>query len=474
LHKIILYTIFVFVIFSGIVSVIPFQAHGDGLYGENVYASIGNRKMVMSIKINPPILTPENSQDRYIQLRFFDSNTGSPINNVSFFLNATKGDEKLMNELFYTKNGNMTIKFLPGGKIGQWTVQGDQEPILNGWYSPTGQVNVQSPILSIGGLYHFHITLLGFDYPNEVLPPDVKVQFDSYLSVGDFYNTSVSYKSIPYNTTIISYYDKTLNNNFDSTRLQISWSMPFDWDPKRYQDRPFLVHEELRIPSSFHEFVDTPRFSATVNGNPIMHDKIVLDNLSIKNTTIVHLFVYKQDVQQLVNVISHDAKTMDFAVFPDHTNVTTSTDIFADFGGLELKLGWNPKTIVPYTLNNLKLVFFDQLTGQQVYDKVQYDLKILTFNGGTIISKTNLVALGGTDAQSLNLPSNGIYSIQVTIKSVIINGTPDKSRNGIARGNLVIPSTVETVPEFPFAIPLLLIGMISILTLYRMKSDYRN
>jgi hypothetical protein len=463
LQKIILCALFVFVIFSGLASITPFQAHGDGFSNENVYASVGNRNLVMYIQIYPPILTSENSDDRYLHLRFYDANTNESINNVSFFLNATKGDQRLMYDLFYTKDGSITLKFLPGGKDGQWTVQGDNEPTLGGWYSQDGTVNVISPILTVGGLYHFNMTLLSFDFPNEISPSNVNVQFNSYLSVGDFYNTSIDYNSIPYNTTIISYYDKTFNSNFDPSKLQISWSMPFDWDPKKYQNRPFLVHEELRVPNSFREFVNTPTFSAMVNGNPISHSKIVLDNLSLKNTTIVHLFVYKEDVQKMANEIKPNTKTMDFVVYPYHANVTTSDDIFTDFGGLEVKLGWSPITLAPYSTNNLNLIFFDQLTGQQVINDVKYDLKILDANGGVIIFKTDLMATGGTDVQSLNLPGNGVYSVQIIVKSVVTNGIQDTTKSGTARGDLVIPSVVslETIPEFPITTSMIfVIGVI--------------
>src|SRR5437867_1468733 len=79
-----------------VVSVMPFQAFGDGFTQENVYASVGNRKMAMFVKINPPILTSQNLQDRYLLLRFFDAETNNPIKNVSFFLNVTKGNQLLM------------------------------------------------------------------------------------------------------------------------------------------------------------------------------------------------------------------------------------------------------------------------------------------------------------------------------------------------------------------------------------------
>ncbi|MGI0060002.1 MAG: hypothetical protein ACREBJ_09565, partial [Nitrosotalea sp.] len=48
----------------------------------------------------------------------------------------------------------------------------------------------------------------------------------------------------------------------------------------------------------------------------------------------------------------------------------------------------------------------------------------------------------GADTQTVNLPGNGIYSIVLHVKSIITNGIPDMTRLGMARGNVVIPSTV--------------------------------
>jgi hypothetical protein len=447
---------------------VQFEAHADGFARENVFASVAGRKMAMFIQVNPPILTSDNLTNRFVQFRFYDANTNSSLNNVSFFLNVTKGNQKMMYDLFYTKSGLMTIEFQPGGEAGKWTVYGNQEPTLGGWYSETDQVNVQSPILSEGGLYHFNMELISFDYPNEVLPPNTKVAFDSYLSVGDFSSTAINYNSQQYNATLVSYYDKVQNINFNPSKLQVSWSMPFDWDPSRYQGRAFLVHEELRIPDTFKEFVDTPTFSATVNGNPMNPDKIVLDTYSIPNTTIVHLFVNMQDMQKLSSTVGPDTSTMDFVVSPSHTNASTSTDIFTDFGGWQIKLGWSPQTLSAGTANNVSLAFFDQLTGQPVGSDVKYDLKLLDASGGIIISKPNLVAKGGTDLQQLNLPSNGIYTIKVSVTSFLNSDVVDTSRNGVARGNVVIPSVAgqQVIPEFPeSAAIVLVIGIVSLISL---------
>ncbi|HEV2192336.1 MAG TPA: PEFG-CTERM sorting domain-containing protein, partial [Nitrosopumilaceae archaeon] len=120
--------------------------------------------------------------------------------------------------------------------------------------------------------------------------------------------------------------------------------------------------------------------------------------------------------------------------------------------------------ITANTQNNLKLTFFDAFTEQQVTGDVNYDLKILDKDGNTAISETGLKAKGGIDTQLINLPSNGIYRIEINIKSIVNNGIPDTSRIGIGRGDLVIPSTVK-VPEFgPVTSLVLVIAIVSVVT----------
>ena len=66
-----------------------------------------------------------------------------------------------------------------------------------------------------------------------------------------------------------------------------------------------------------------------------------------------------------------------------------------------------------------------------------------------MLSKTGLVARNGTDIIPANLPGNGIYGIQISVKSVVSNSLPDYSRGGVGRGSLVIPSDIDqsSVPE---------------------------
>ena len=430
------------IIISSTVPFIPQKAYGDGFTQENVQASIGNRVITAFIKLNPPIITSDTSVDKTLEFRFFDANTNTTINNVSFFINATKGDKILMHELFYTHTGYLTIKFQPGGEDGKYTVYGDPDPVLGGLGSQTDQVTVAGPILQEGGLYHFHMELLAIDYANTLIDQSNPPKFDSYLSVGDVSTQDVTYQNNSYNTTLISYYDKTSNFNFDESTKQFSWDMPFNWDVNRFQDRPIFIHEELRVPKSLTAFSDTPTYAASAQGYGLTGSRIIVDPYTNADYMIDHLLLNKFDLLNMAKTVPSGTSGIEFKVAPEKPNVQTSASLLTDFGGWHVKLGWNPKNLEASSQNNLNISFFDSFTEKQVTGDVNYDIQILDKDQSVLWSKTNAIARSGADTQTVNLPINGIYSIVIKVKSIIMSGTPDTTRTGMARGNVVIPSTV--------------------------------
>jgi hypothetical protein len=428
-------------------SSLPQQAFGDGFAMENLPpASIGNRNAQLFIKLKPTIITSDTSQPRELYLRLFDANTNQTILHDSFFITISKHEQMLMRDLFHTHTGELILDITPTNTPGQWTIYGDQEPFLNAWVNQDGgPIPVLAPVLGEGGLYHIHIELFAIDYDKNIFTPDQAPKWDSYLSVGDISNHDLNYNGHDYNSTIISYYDKINNDfNFDSSKVQISYSMPFDWNFTRIGDRPIFVHEEIHIPKSFKEFTNTPTYSATVNGYQITGRRLIVDPYTLGYTVIAHILLNKVDLQNLANQLHNGINSMTFTLAPAKPNVVTSSSVLTDFGGWGIKLGWHPTQIAANSQNSLKLSFFDAFTDQPVNGDVNYDLKILDSGGNTILSKTNLTAKSATDTQTLNLSGNGIYNIQINIKSIVGPiGLPDTSRIGLARGNLVIPSTVS-------------------------------
>ncbi|HSB56785.1 MAG TPA: peptidase [Nitrosopumilaceae archaeon] len=436
--------IFSLVLFSSLSYVIH-EAYGDGLTMEILPpASLGDRQASLFIQVSPPILTSDTTQDTFLKLRLFDANNNQTIQSDSFFVKVTKDDQLLMRELFYTKSGELTIKIKPTNTPGKWQAYGDIESTLGGWTATNDQVRVDAPVFLEGGLYHFEIKFIGIDAAKNIFKQGEEPTFNSYLSVGDVFKKSITYQTKPYDTTIISYYDRIRDFQFDETKKVISFSMPFNWNASRIEGQNIFVHEEIQIPKSFKEFADNTSFTAKVNGIPLVGRMLAVDPYSKEDTLILHYLINKNDILEMTKKVSSNTKTMNFTLSPGNSDLQTSTEILTDFGGFRAELGWSPTDLKANTKTDLKVTFFDAISGKQVAGDIKYDLKILDKNGNVAFSKTDLNAVGALDTQSVNFANNGVYNLEIDIKSITINGKTDSSRLGVARGYVIIPSTVTS------------------------------
>lgn len=452
LKKLFKISLFTFLLVSVIFSSLPRNAFGDGFAMENLPpASVGNRQVQLFIKLNPTILFSNSGVQPTVFFRWFDASTNQTLQHISFFLTITKHNQLLFRELLHTHTGILNINVMPTNGP-HWQVYADHEPILNGWVPDNDDdpIDIQGPVFNEGGLYHFNIQMFSIDYDNNIFDttdnPQSIPTFDAYLSVGDVSNHNLDYQGNTYNSTVISYYDKINDDfSFDPSKVQLSYSMPFDWNMTRLANQPIFVHEEIHIPKSFKQFTDTPTYSATVNGYQVTGRRLIVDPYTSGSTVIAHILLNKIDIENMAKTIPPGTDTMNFTLAPAKPNVQTSNSVLTDFGGWGIKLGWNPTQIAANSQNNLQLNFFDAFTEKPVNGDVNYDLKLMDSSGNTILSKNNLVAKSSSDTQSLNLPGNGLYTLQINITSVVgPTGLPDTSRIGMARGNLVIPSTVST------------------------------
>jgi hypothetical protein len=419
------------------------QIVADGLFEENLPpASVGDRQASLYTKISPPILTSDTKQNALFQLRLFDSKTGNNITNVNYFLTVSKGDKLLMRELFYSKDGPLTLKFQPNQ--GPVRVYGTTEPFLGGWASETGQITVSGPVLTEGGLYHFAVEIFGIDNVRNIFKPENAPRFDSYLSIGDVYATNLTYGNQNYNSTLISYYDKVRNFTFEPEELKAEWSMPFDWNVSRIRSNNIFVHEEIKVPKSFSEFSNSSRFSGTVNGQQLAGRSLAIDPFTSENALIIHFLLNKNDIIKLAEnnqALAASNDSMKFTIQPlANQSQRTSTDIVTDSGGIHTSLLWNPDPPV-IGENTLDINFSDAQSGNRLNGDVNYDLSIRNTKGEEILRNNNITATNGISNQTISLPSKGEYNLEVKVNSLkLLNQTSlDTTRKGIARGFVVIP-----------------------------------
>ena len=445
------------------------KAYADGLTQENLPpATVGNRQASLFVKVSPPILISTSKQDTFMQFRLFDANNNQTIQHVTYDISVFRGasgsstsstDKPLLRDFFHAHNGLLTLRIQP--TQGPLTIYGEQDPILNAWVAdPGGTINIRGPLLLQGGLYHFHVEIFTIDNDRSLFMPEQAPKFDSYLSVGDVYNNKWEYQNHNYNTTLISYYDKINGGlNFNPANKIFSWSMPFNWNLTRIKQQPIFVHEEMRLPKNWKGLGDNTQFKALVNGQPLSGRSLAIDPFSFPNAMVVHYLINKNDVLRLaqqVNAANNNnaggAKTnttglMKFTLSSLNTatnQIATSSDLVTNTGGIHAAVSWSPNPLKPKTQSTVKIGFYDPVTSNPLStNNVKYDMTILDKNGHPLITKQNLVAKNAADTQIVTFPSNAIYQIQLQIKGLQKTGqTIDLTRNGIARGYVV-------VPEFP-------------------------
>ena len=461
------------------------KAFGDGLTQENLPpASVGNRQASLFVKVNPPILTTDNRQDAFMQFRLFDAKNNQTIQHVTYEITITKGinatsssstqqqQQPLLQDFFHAHNGLLTIKVQPTN--GSLQLYGDRDPFQNALIAdPGGSVNIKGPILLDGGLYHFHIEIFGIDNDRNIFIPENAPKFDSWLSVGDVYHNNWDYQNHNYNTTLISYYDKINNLNFDPAKKSFSWSMPFNWNLTRLQQQPVFVHEEMRLPKSWKGLGDSTMYNATVNSQPLSGRSLAIDPFSFPNAMVVHYLVNKNDILKLAQEQQQQQSTkqangnnnttglMRFTLLPPSASaqqqIPTSSDLVTNTGGIHAAVSWSPNPLKPQTQSTIKISFYDPVTSNPLStNDIKYDMIILKDNH-TVITKPNLLAKNAADTQTITFPANGTYNIQLVIKGLLKTGqTPDLTRNGITTGAVV-------VPEFTSAGALLSIGALFVI-----------
>lgn len=438
-----------FAVLSIIAVTLPNQkAFGDGLTSETFTATLGNRNAEMLVEVNPPILTDETRDEAYMLFRLYDANTNETIPYTTFFISVEKGigedAETIMSPtLFHTESGLLRLKVQPAQ--GELQIFGTQEQFLNAWVAdPGGTVNIQGPLFLEGGLYYLRVEIFGVDNIRNIFTDENIPEFDSWLSVGDVFTQTVDYQGQSYDTTVISYYDRVRNFSFDGSNQQFTWSMPFDWNVSRIDDTNIFIHEEVKIPKSLAGIGDTTSFAATVNGNPISGRMLAVDPYSSQQDLTLHYLINKNDIISMASEIPEDDSDMIFTLAPSTgQDAQTTGEILTDTGNVNVVLEWAPDQLNANTESTLTLSFYDGFSGERIGDDVNYNLRVLDNNGSQVYSQTGLVAEGGTGTQTIDFPANENYRMEVEVTGIARDGQSiDQTRNGIARGTVV-------VPEFP-------------------------
>ena len=310
----------------------PKAAFGDGLFMEELSASFGDRKADLIIKMTPPVVTNETlknqNQEPVIQFKLYDPSTNEGYKHVTYYITIEKDGKKLVSDWFHDHKGDLKIEMKPSNAE-QIAVYGEPDPILQAFTGTENSPVVSTgPIFSEGGLYHFIVRITTIDYDRSFIPDDKQPVYDGWLSVGSTLNQQVSLsdgKQIP--IQIISYYDDIKDFNFDPSKKQIQFTMPFDWNITRLEDqKQVMLHQEVSIPKGTS--LDSLSYTGAINGTDVTKNLMVDPSNSTKN--VVHFMLPKPAIIQIAEEVNNNGQAvvsdglMEFSLTPS-TNATSSS-----------------------------------------------------------------------------------------------------------------------------------------------------
>ena len=323
----ILFTIFPMLFVTTTFTYIP--TFGDGLFMEELSASMAGRDISLLIKMSPPVVTTETlkgGQNPLIQFRLSDTATNETLKHVTYLIEIEKSGKRLLLDTFHSHTGNLGIQMKPSN-ADQITIYGEQDPIL---LSYTGDmehpVSATGPIFAEGGLYHFIVTILTIDFDRTFLPTDKQPVFEGWLSVGYTMDKDLEINEASYPIQTISYYDELKNFDYDSSNNELQFAMPFDWNLDRLKKVNVFVHEEISIPNPSP--LAANGYEGTVNNIDLSPNLIMLDRTN-STKDVVHFMLTKPNIMDLAQKVADNSKNnnqnmtneMTFTLSPSKTAV---------------------------------------------------------------------------------------------------------------------------------------------------------
>jgi hypothetical protein len=452
------------------------EAFADGLQAENIPPiAIEGHKLGLFVQLLPTYIVEGTRPHISLTVRLFESEVNENIPNVKyaitigrFDLAAKEGIRPLVSDMFYSEPGPLILNIssiIEGVHVDAPKTYNSEAWIVD---LETGAIDYGTSAVFEGGLYYIGVKIAGIGGPDQTFGENAPL-FEAGLSIGYASNNDVRYQDESHSIGIISYYDKIRDFSFEESTLTFSWSMPFDWDVRRIENKDMIVHQEIKIPRTLYDISNSFSFEGTVNGIELPKNSIALDPFSFEDYMTIHYIITKQQILAISKSLHTGTSEMHLTLSAGDKNILEhpeegKTLLLTDNGGILITIDWMPKHLEASVESKMQIRFFDTYSEQPLDKDILYDLSVLDLRGDQVISRIELIAKNGTDVQPVTFQNNDAYHVEINVKGFLLteqNGTQqsttlDVSRSGVAR-------SIVNVPEF--LSPLLLMASSALLVL---------
>ncbi len=411
------------------------DAHGHGGGGDVAPpVSFAGMSVTVSTQLTPSDITAGDLGSASMAVRFFDQDTDQTLEQVTYRVAIYRDGELLARHLFYDADGNLDVEIRPVVDCDAIDLEdctkyfGSEHPAAPGALYTQGSQDpvIQGPILDKGGLYNIRVDVEGATSPITLLTS--RLSFETFVSVAQEQPFAIQTASAEIPVVIKTYYDDVGNFGFEQADGSISFDMPFDWSPAYVELVP-VVHEELQIPKSFDLYSEENGFRGFVNGIEVDRRALILDPYTHEDLNILHFLVYGQELQRINSVLGEENQQSDlmrFVVVPE-SKVQRSTLGFylvnpdsGDRTGTNVSVSWDGRYGVGDDIP-FEFAFFDD--GGNLLKDVRYGYGLYDHRTGDVLAEDiggdgpnrGISALEGIDFQTLRIPSQGSYRLDVVV-----------------------------------------------------------
>src|SRR5919107_1277716 len=286
-------------------------AHGHGL-GTDISPpiTISNKEVSVEASINPTFLDRVSSSELTFIVRALDDPTrNSTIPGIDFRIVVEVNNEILLDQQFRSSDGVVKANLIPDKNIQGWKVNGQARPSEHIEVSQSNPVELQSRILTAGGLYHI-IVVIEKSSSGLTLQSDQK--FDLFVSIGSSYIFNVQTSQSEEQMVVKTYYDKIAN--FDYSNKTIKFEMPFTWD-RTYVDQVPVLHLEVQFPKTLED-LQINSYRGALNGRELESQAIVIDDYSSEQNRIVHFVINNAMLSRFAKAINDTSNVAVFTLAP--------------------------------------------------------------------------------------------------------------------------------------------------------------
>jgi hypothetical protein len=377
-------------------------AYGHGL-GTDISPpiTISDKEVSVEASINPTFLDQVPSSEPTFIVRALDDPTrNSTIPGIDFRIVVELNNEILLDQRFRSSDGVVKANLIPDRNIQGWEINGQAKPNEHTEVSQSNPVELQSRILTAGGLYHIMVII---EESSAGLAVQFDQKFDLFVSIGTSYMFGVQTPQGEEQMVVKTYYDEI--TNFDYSNKTIKFEMPFTWE-HTYVDQVPVLHTEVQFPKTIEE-LQTNSYRGTLNNRELEAQAVVIDDYTSEQNRIVHFVVNNAMLHRIEETLD-DSETAVFTLSPAE-KPRFPLDILSLPGEkFLLQLSWGPDIIETGVPTTFVMNIQDPATGD-LFRGSSFDLVLI--QDGNEIHSTHMSSEFGTYSYEYTFSKAGTVTL---------------------------------------------------------------